>query len=65
MVPARRLIAVAIVIALGACSAVPPYDCVWAQKIAPDAGFEKRWTIHEKRQIVAHNELVDKFCRQR
>lgn len=53
----------AVAVLLGACSSTPPNDCAWVQKIAPDAGFEARWTLAEKRQVVAHNEAVARFCR--
>lgn len=37
-------------------------ECSWAASIWPDAGFETRWTIGEKRQVVAHNEKVEALC---
>lgn len=36
--------------------------CTWSKKFKPDAGFEERWTPGEKRQAIAHNRKVVKFC---
>lgn len=49
---------------VSACTAAPPNDCVWVQRIVPSDGFEQRWTREEKRQVLTHNELVDRFCRK-
>lgn len=36
---------------------------VFGRTFAPDPGFETRWTVGEKRQAVAHNRKVKRFCR--
>lgn len=38
-------------------------ECSWVKRFQPDAEFEERWTADEKRQAVAHNRKVEKFCR--
>lgn len=37
--------------------------CAAFRKFTPDPSFEDRWTTAEKRQAVAHNEKIDRFCR--
>lgn len=36
---------------------------VFGRSFTPDRGFETRWTVSEKRQAVAHNRKVKRFCR--
>ncbi len=37
--------------------------CGALDKFEPDDGFEERWTDGEKRQAVALNRKLEKFCR--
>jgi hypothetical protein len=45
------------------CEVTTPDACTWLEKFRPDAGFEERWTVGEKRQAVEHNENVERECR--
>jgi hypothetical protein len=47
---------------LAACSAPGGDGCAWVREIVPDQGFEWRWSVNEKRQVVALNRAVREFC---
>jgi hypothetical protein len=48
---------------LPACAGMPTAtDCQWARVIRPSAGWEERLSDDELRQLVRHNELVDRLC---
>jgi hypothetical protein len=51
----------AILISTTSC-AVTSDGCVWTRQFTPDADFEVRWTLNEKRQAVAHNRAWKEFC---
>lgn len=36
--------------------------CSWLSPVRPDAEFETRWTLAEKRQVLALDEKIDEFC---
>lgn len=57
----KTLLACLMLISISACASGD--SCTWSRAITPDAGFESRWTVGEKRQVVAHNLKVKKFCR--
>ena len=49
-------------LAVGGCSPNAAV-CGWVGYIQPDPGFEERWTLDEKRQVLQHNLKVEEFCR--
>ena len=55
-------IVLVILFALGGCAPKGGDGCAWTRPIVPDAGFEGRWTVGEKRQAVAHNRAWREFC---
>ncbi len=42
---------------------VIPTECSWVRSARVDPGFEQRWTHAEKEWAVAHNRMVQAFCR--
>jgi hypothetical protein len=40
-------------------------SCGQFQVIHPDPGFETRWTAAEKRQVLAHDEVLERLCGRR
>jgi hypothetical protein len=49
----------------GACvgQVVPvPNACAWIKGVAPDPGFQTRWTENEKRTVDGQDCQIDKMC---
>ena len=46
-----------------ACASTGATECAWVKVISVTEGEINRLTLDTKRQIAAHNEKVETFCR--